>query len=63
MSALGGEWEWIVVDDHSRDDTFAVIQQLRPRDARVRGVRLARNSRLARRDHVRRCITWPATPR
>jgi dolichol-phosphate mannosyltransferase len=41
---LGVEWEWLVVDDHSRDDTFAVIQRLAARDPRVRGVRLARNS-------------------
>ena len=25
MTQLGGEWEWLIVDDHSRDDTFAVI--------------------------------------
>jgi polyisoprenyl-phosphate glycosyltransferase len=37
------EWEWIVVDDHSTDDTFAVLAQLSKADARVRGVRLARN--------------------
>ena len=41
---LGVEWEWLIVDDHSRDDTFAVIQRLAARDPRVRGVRLARNS-------------------
>src|SRR6185503_1998238 len=39
---LGVEWEWLIVDDHSRDDTFAVIQRLAAADARVRGVRLAR---------------------
>jgi dolichol-phosphate mannosyltransferase len=32
------------VDDHSRDDTFAVLQRLSMTDPRVRGVRLARNS-------------------
>jgi polyisoprenyl-phosphate glycosyltransferase len=41
---LGVEWEWLLVDDHSRDETFAVIQRLAAADARVRGVRLARNS-------------------
>lgn len=44
MTAVGVDWEWIVVDDHSRDDTFAVLRALTARDPRVRGVRLARNS-------------------
>ena len=44
MATLGVDFEWIVVDDHSRDDTFAVIQHLSSTDSRVRGVRLARNS-------------------
>ena len=44
MAAVGGEWEWVIVDDHSRDDTFAVIQRLASADPRLRGIRLARNS-------------------
>jgi dolichol-phosphate mannosyltransferase len=44
MGAGGIEWEWLIVDDHSHDDTFAVIQQLAAVDPRVRGLRLARNS-------------------
>jgi glycosyltransferase involved in cell wall biosynthesis len=44
MRDIGGDWEWVVVDDHSRDDTFAVIEAFALRDARVRGFRLARNS-------------------
>jgi polyisoprenyl-phosphate glycosyltransferase len=44
MMADNVEWEWLIVDDHSRDDTFTVIQQLAAPDARVRGLRLARNS-------------------
>jgi polyisoprenyl-phosphate glycosyltransferase len=47
MSATAGngvEWEWIVVDDHSHDDTFEVVRQLAARDGRVRCVRLSRNS-------------------
>src|SRR5262245_25629168 len=44
MTKLGVKWEWIVVDDHSRDETFAVLQQVSAGDSRVRGVRLARNS-------------------
>lgn len=43
MAQIGEEWEWLIVDDHSRDDTFAVIQRLALADARVRGVRLSRN--------------------
>jgi dolichol-phosphate mannosyltransferase len=44
MRDVGGDWEWIVVDDHSRDETFSVIEALALRDARVRGFRLSRNS-------------------
>jgi dolichol-phosphate mannosyltransferase len=44
MSAIDEPWEWVVVDDHSRDNTFAVIEQLAARDPRVSGLRLARNS-------------------
>jgi dolichol-phosphate mannosyltransferase len=44
MARLGGEWEWVIVDDHSRDATFAVIERLAAADPRVRGIRLARNS-------------------
>jgi polyisoprenyl-phosphate glycosyltransferase len=44
MAQVGGEWEWLVIDDHSRDDTFAVIERLARADVRVRGIRLARNS-------------------
>lgn len=38
------DWEWIIVDDHSRDDTFEVIERLVAIDPRVRGIRLAYNS-------------------
>lgn len=44
MTAIGDDWEWVIVDDHSRDDTFSVVEALSIRDARVRGLRLARNS-------------------
>jgi glycosyltransferase involved in cell wall biosynthesis len=44
MEGLGLDWEWVVVDDHSRDETFATIERLARADARVRGLRLARNS-------------------
>jgi len=44
LGAIGLDWEWVIVDDHSRDDTFAVIDRLARADRRVRGVRLSRNS-------------------
>ena len=44
MTTLGMDWEWVIVDDHSRDGTFGVIARLAARDLRVRGIRLARNS-------------------
>jgi len=43
MAQLGEEWEWLIVDDHSRDDTFVVVQRLALMDPHVRGIRLARN--------------------
>lgn len=44
MSVVGVDWEWLIVDDHSRDGTFDVVSALARRDPRVRGIRLARNS-------------------
>ena len=43
LDAMRQDWEWIVVDDHSPDGTFGVIQQLARQDSRVRGIRLSRN--------------------
>jgi polyisoprenyl-phosphate glycosyltransferase len=44
QSHLADELEIVVVDDHSPDETFAVVREWAARDARIRGVRLARNS-------------------
>jgi len=41
--ALGLDWEWVVVDDHSRDGTPAVLRDLVSRDPRVRTIRFSRN--------------------
>ncbi|MBI5281974.1 MAG: glycosyltransferase family 2 protein [Candidatus Solibacter usitatus] len=40
----GLDWEWIAVDDHSNDGSFAALRELAAADPRVRGVRLARRS-------------------
>ena len=37
------DWEWIVVDDHSVDDTFTAIADIAECDSRVHGIRFARN--------------------
>jgi dolichol-phosphate mannosyltransferase len=46
VAALAGvdEWEWVVVDDHSTDETFEALARLAQADPRVRGLRLSRNS-------------------
>lgn len=44
LERVGGDWEWLIVDDHSRDETFSVMERLSAIDGRVRGIRLARNS-------------------
>ena len=57
------DWEWMVVDDHSRDDTFAVVERLtrrRPARARRPAVR-ATPARTSRSPAA--CTTRAATPR
>ena len=44
MGHANVEWEWIVIDDHSTDDTFAVLRRLADQDNRLRGFRFSRNS-------------------
>lgn len=36
-------WEWIIIDDHSPDQTFAVASELNKADDRVRAFRFSRN--------------------
>lgn len=43
MEKLDVDWEWVVVDDHSSDNTFAVLSDLAHQDPRVRVFRLSRN--------------------
>jgi glycosyltransferase involved in cell wall biosynthesis len=43
LDETGDEWEAIIVDDGSRDDTWAAIQRAAADDDRVRGIRLSRN--------------------
>ncbi len=44
LSSQDLQWEWIVVDDHSRDNTWEVLQELALREPRLKAIRLARNS-------------------
>lgn len=43
FQGLAMSWELVIVDDHSADDTFAVVQTLAKKDRRVRGYRFSRN--------------------
>jgi dolichol-phosphate mannosyltransferase len=44
LDPLAIAWEWIVVDDHSRDGTFEVVLSIARTDSRVHGLRFSRNS-------------------
>src|SRR5207302_749425 len=43
MQRIDMDWEWVIVDDHSHDSTFSIIQAIAGTDSRVNGVRFARN--------------------
>lgn len=43
MDGLGEQWELILVDDGSRDNSAAVIAQLNDQDPRVKGISFSRN--------------------
>ena len=43
MHGIDMDWEWLIVDDHSVDATFQVINDLAQQDSRVKGVRFSRN--------------------
>jgi len=44
LGSAVSNWEWIVIDDHSRDGTFAVLKELARSESRLRAYRFARNS-------------------
>lgn len=43
-SVEGYTWEWVLVDDHSRDETFRIFSEMAAADPRLRGVRFSRNN-------------------
>ena len=43
LDTLHGKWEWIIVDDHSTDDTFSIAAEIAKKDNRVRAFRFSRN--------------------
>ena len=43
LAMVDVDWEWIIVDDHSADDSFQMISDISKQDARIRGIRFARN--------------------
>jgi polyisoprenyl-phosphate glycosyltransferase len=43
LRQTGADWEWIIIDDCSRDDTFAVAEELAQADQRVCALRFSRN--------------------
>lgn len=43
LDGLGVAWEWVIIDDHSPDQTFAAIEAISQHDPRVRGLRFSRN--------------------
>lgn len=44
LASWDGTWEVLVVDDGSRDDTFAVVRSEHEKDSRIRGIRFRRNA-------------------
>lgn len=43
LDTCSGNWELLLVDDGSTDDTFAQMESLHDRDPRVKGIRFSRN--------------------
>ena len=45
---IGEEFEIILVDDSSRDESFSVMEKLRKEDARIKIIQLSRNYGIVR---------------
>jgi polyisoprenyl-phosphate glycosyltransferase len=43
MTALGGEYEAVLVDDGSTDGSYELMEQIHARDPRIKAIRLSRN--------------------
>ena len=43
LGSMDLDWEWVIVDDHSTDGTFEIIEDIARDDHRVHGIRFARN--------------------
>jgi len=43
LRSLDFDWEWVVIDDHSSDETFSLLEKMAVSDTRIRVIRLARN--------------------
>lgn len=44
LAKLRLSWEWIVIDDHSSDETYHVMEKITRKDQRVNVIRFSRNS-------------------
>jgi dolichol-phosphate mannosyltransferase len=43
MEQAGADWQWIIVDDSSEDNTYSVLCELAQKDPRIGAIRLSRN--------------------
>ncbi len=43
FAELDVQWEWVLIDDNSKDDTFKVYKEMAKSDARLRGFRFSTN--------------------
>ena len=44
LDSIGVSWEWLIIDDHSEDDTFDKIKTLASENDNIKGIRLSCNS-------------------